>query len=341
MDIQTVEHIDPQAWDRYVLAHPHSSFFHRPTWARAVQQAYGHAPVHLAAADAGRLVGILPLMRVQSPLAGRALVSLPYATYGGILADDSDISRALLTAAQQLARDQRADYIELRHRLPSGLDLPEFGRYDTFRRELPEQSEDVLAWLPKKARAEARKAAATLTAETGPHLLETVYALYARTLRRLGSPNYRLELFRRLRDAYGDDCLCLLIRRDVEPLAGVVSFIFRDEITPYFSGSTDAGRHLSASNLMYLRLMEHAVRRGLRWFDFNRTRRDNAGPHDFKRHHGFQPTPLHYQVSLARSQHRPEMSPSSRRFAAARQLWRRLPLWVTRPAGAYVTKWIP
>ncbi|MHC4984281.1 MAG: GNAT family N-acetyltransferase, partial [Planctomycetota bacterium] len=233
---------------------------------------------------------------------------------------------------------------ELRHRDPSGLDLPEIGHYDTFRKPLPDSPADVLPALPRKTRAAIRNGLDELgpgCAVISPELLETVYELYACTLRRLGSPNYRRKLFHALQAEYGDDCVCAAVRDNGRFVAGVVSFVFRDEIVPYFSGSLPEAMAKRANNVMYLRLMEYAVRRKLRLFDFNRTRRDNRGPYDFKRHHGFAPAPLHYQVFLNRAKKMPNLSPSNCRYALAGKLWRKMPLWLTKRAGQRITKWIP
>ena len=332
---------DAQAWDTFVRQHPQGTVFHRPAWSQAVRSAYKHRPVHLTAWRGGDLVGICPLFLVDSVFVGRALVSIPYATYGGILADDAAARRELLTAAQELAGDVGAAYVDLRHRDVNELDLPAVDRYDTFRKELPGRAEDVLPSFPKKARAAARSGLECLTVQVGDHLLGAVYHLYARTMRRLGSPNFRRRLFDAIQQSYGPESACLVVFHDGRPVAGVMSLVFRNEIVPYFSGSTAQGRALGASNVMYLKLMEYAIERGLRWFDFNRTRRDNAGPHSFKRHLGFEPTPLHYQIWMNGPAEAPNLTPSNRAFALAGRVWRHLPLWVTRPAGAAITKWIP
>ena len=335
---------DGKAWEDYVRTHPLATVFHELAWSRAVERAYGHRPVHVTAWLDGRLVGVLPLFFVKSVFVGRVLVSIPYATYGGILADSDGIAEAILRFAGDLSRRYDVEYLELRNRDANNLGLPEIGRYDTFRKELPGDPDEVLPGLPRKTRAATRKGIKWLgpgAIRMGPEWVDTIYELYAITMRRLGSPNYRRRLFHDLLKAFGEDCICLLVTDHGAPIAGVVSFVFRDEIVPYFSGSLEAGMHSNANNVMYLRLMEYAIRRGLRWFDFNRTRRDNRGPYDFKRHHGFEPTPLHYQVSLNRSKQLPNLSPSNRRFALAGQVWRRLPLCVTKFAGGQITKWIP
>jgi len=335
---------DASAWEDYVRAHPSATVFHRLAWSDAVEKVYRHSPVHVTAWSEGKLVGLLPLFFVKSLFVGRVLVSVPYATYGGILADSDEIAGALLGFAEDLSRRHEAEYLELRHRDPNRLGLPEMDRYDTFRKELPHDPDEVLSGLPRKTRAATRKGIEWLGPDAvamGPELLDTIYRLYAVTLRRLGSPNYQRAFFHELLKCFGEDCVCLVVRESGTPVAGVVSFVFRDEIVPYFSGSTDAGMTRNANNVMYLRLMEYAITRGLRRFDFNRTRRDNSGPYDFKRHHGFEPTPLHYQFSLNRSNELPNLSPSNRKFALAGRIWRRLPLWMTKAVGGRITKWIP
>jgi len=344
LEIRAAGEADEAAWERYVQAAPAATVFHRPAWSKAVEAAYGHLPLHLLAWRDGQVAGVLPLFLVKSIFVGKVLVSIPYATYGGIVSDGPEVSRALLAAGQELCRRHDAQYLELRHRDSSGLDLPVLDRYDTFRKALPREPSAVLEQLPRKTRAAARKGIEGLGPEAvsfGRQHLQTIYGLYAWTLRRLGSPNYRRELFTRLDELYGDDCVCLLVRDGGEPLAGVVSFRFRDELVPYFSGSTEAGMEKGANNVMYVRLMEHAVRSGLRWFDFNRTRRDNHGPHAFKRYHGFEPAPLHYQVSLYKATALPDLSPSNSKYKLAGRIWRKLPLWVTQRAGATISKWIP
>ncbi|MBM4020619.1 MAG: FemAB family PEP-CTERM system-associated protein [Planctomycetes bacterium] len=343
-EVKRADERDAGPWDAYAAGHPAGTVFHKLAWSRAVQAAYGHEPLHLLARSEGHICGVLPLFLVKSLLAGRLLVSVPYATYGGILADSHEAAAALLASARDLCRQFRARYLELRHREPSGLDLPEMDRYDTFRKSLPERAEDVMATLPRKTRAAARNGLKRLGDDctaVGREWLDTVYDLYSVTLRRLGSPNYSRGLFHALLREYGDDCVPLVVRDGGRPIAGVVSFVFRDEIVPYFSGSLDVGMEKDANNVMYVRLMEYAVGRGLRRFDFNRTRRDNRGPYDFKRHHGFEPTPLHYQFYLSGGGELPNFTPSNEKYALAGRLWRRLPLWLTRTAGARITKWVP
>ncbi len=331
-------------WETYVRSNSSGTVFHLPQWSRAVQKAYGHQPCHLTAWQGSRMVGVLPLFLVKSMFVGRVLISVPYATYGGVVADSPQIAERIADKAKELCNRFAVNYMELRNRDSSDLDLPEVGRYDTFRKELPGHVGKVLENLPRKARAAARNGLKILgqdCTEINPELIDTVYDLYAYSLRRLGSPNFNKKLFAALQEEFADDYICLVVWDKIKPIAGVVSFIFGDEIVPYFSGARPCGFAKNANNVMYLRLMEYGVNRGLKQFDFNRTRRDNRGPYDFKRHHGFEPSPLHYQFFLNNGGELPNLSPSNRKYALAGKVWRRMPIWFTRTAGSHLTKWIP
>ena len=64
-------------------------------------------PIYFAARREGTIVGVLPTVLLNSWLFGRALVSLPFLNYGGVLADDDAAARALLDAAMDTARARR------------------------------------------------------------------------------------------------------------------------------------------------------------------------------------------------------------------------------------------
>ncbi len=350
----TVRELDAAArgrWDEYVRAHPEATFFHTPVWQDAVEAAFGHASCALGAWRGERLAGVFPLFRVESRLAGRILVSTPYAVYGGTLADDAACHRALLEAALERARDMRARWVDIRSETARWGDLPVVTRYVTFRRRLPGDPAEVLARLPRKARAAARHARERFGLQVvfGDEHLPAVWELYSRSMRRLGSLNYPPGFFEALvrstpagsadPEAPGHR-VQLVLHRD-RPVAGVLSFTFRGVMMPYFSGCDERFEKYHPNHLMYLAAMEEAVRMGCRVFDFGRSRADNTGACDFKRFQGFQPRPLEYQYAPLRGTEAPDLHPDNPRLAVARRLWPRLPLAVTRPLGAWLARSIP
>ena len=85
-------------------------------------------------------------------------------------------------------------------------------------------------------------------------------------------------------------------------LAAMMSFLWRDTISIYYIGvAEDANRECSATNFLTTSVAEWAVERGLRYYDWGRSRKD-SGAFQFKKNQGAQPSDLHYQFQLVRSE---------------------------------------
>ena len=117
----------------------------------------------------------------------------------------------------------------------------------------------------------------------------------------------------------------------------VFSFYFRDEVLPYFGGGTDEARAFSAFDRMYWELMVHAADRGVRHYDFGRSR-VGTGSYRFKKHWGFEPEPLAYQYDLVASPELPNKTPDNPRFDLAIKVWKHLPLAVTNRVGPWLSR---
>jgi FemAB-related protein (PEP-CTERM system-associated) len=341
------------AWSAYVESAPRATLFHHPLWSEAVQAVFGHRPLHLVAKRGSSVVGLLPLMEVRSLLAGRLLVSVPYATYGGILADDEDVRDALASEAVWLARRRGARVLELRSAQATIPGFQRDERYAGFFRALPERLEDLQTFLPRKARAAARQARQreqlTVRHDTGGtdigsaalQPVELVWSLYARNMRRLGSLAYPRRFFTELVHRLQKRAWVTTVWRDRRPIAGLLSFVFGDTVMPYFVGVDERVRRTGCTNLLYLAVMERAVVCGLRRFDLGRSRRANRGSFAFKRNQGFEPQVLGYQRFVPPGRKAPDLTPSNPRFAVARRLWRHLPLSLACGLGGRLSRWIP
>lgn len=350
IQVKALDSASESAWEIYVAGHPSGTLFHTLVWRNAVEEAFGHSSRYLCAWREHQLVGVFPLTQVASYLAGTILVSVPYAVYGGVLADDDEARIALLDRAQELAEQTRAQWIDIRSIDPQWPHLPVVRRYVTFRKHLPEHAAQVLNELPRKARAAARQARERfqLHARFDDGQLNLVWSLYSQSMRRLASPNYPRAFFASLIRQTGTTDSPLPIRHLVQvvmhrerPIAGLISFIYRGTLMPYFAGCDERFNKYHPNNFLYLTAMEQAVELGCREFDFGRSRIDNSGAYDFKRFQGFEPTPLSYQYYVPRGGRTPDLHPDNGRLALARRVWPRLPLAVTRPLGAWLAKSIP
>jgi FemAB-related protein (PEP-CTERM system-associated) len=328
-------------WDAVVRSAPDGTPFHLTAWKRAVEQALGFRAHYLLARADGRIEGVLPLFETRDLRGRRVLLSVPYGVYGGVCATSDRARQALVGAARELGRARGVAYVELRHRRDPGLGLPTKALYVTFRRPLAATDEENARLIPRKQRRMTRLGSRYgLQAEIGRDHFDTFYAIYAQNLHHLGSPVYPRRLLRAVFEAFDKDCQLLSVWKDGRMVAGVLTLYYEDQVLPYWGGARREAFGYAVNDFMYWELMRDAARRGYRLFDFGRSR-VGTGAYDFKRHWGFEPAPLPYQYVLLRSRRLPDFSPSNPRFSLATRLWKRLPFWVTRRLGPFVTRYLP
>jgi FemAB-related protein (PEP-CTERM system-associated) len=324
--------------DRFVARHKLGSPFHETRWLDLVRATFRFETQTLVAWRGRDVAGVLPLALVTAPLTGRRLVSVPFGVYGGILAADDEALGALDEAAVLLAKRTSARFLELRWLGPGPTHHESLALYETYRRELPQSADEVLGLVPRKARAEARKARDRhdLKFVGGPALFDDFY-----NKRSLGSPVFAPSYFRRLLDLFGPRATLNGIRAPDGPLlAAVLSLRDATTIYPYYSGAAPGIDKLGANNAMYVGLMEDAVTQGLRTFDFGRSRA-GSGPAAFKHHMGFEPTPLDYQFHFPHGGHPPRINPDNPRMQLPRRILASMPVWLARLVGPAVMRNVP
>ncbi|MGE5723038.1 MAG: GNAT family N-acetyltransferase, partial [Sphingomonadales bacterium] len=244
--------------DSFIAAHPGAQLFHRPQWSFAVERGCGQRGHLLLAEDGeGRIAGLLPLTAVRSPLFGSALVSSGFGVGGGILAEEASIETLLADAASALAVELGCASVELRGGpVPAGFE-PREGLHAGFERGLPAGDEAILKAIPRKQRAEVRRAQGngmTVTVGRGAEDRRAHFRSYAESVRNLGTPVFPPALFGAMLDAFGEDADILTIWKDGRPVASVLSFYFRGTVFPYWGGGTREARALRANELLYFEL---------------------------------------------------------------------------------------
>ncbi len=346
-DVRLLEFADCQAWDEFVLRHPHGSPFHLTAWKNSIEETFGYRPFYLLASGGACVRGVLPLFLVRNFLLGKALISSPFAVYGGILADSPEAAGALRERLKRLARDLSVDYAELRNAWPeqcadngdSG--FTRVSRYVTFTQQIGPDEQAILDAIPRKTRYMVRKALRHpffTRRAAGP---STFVDLYTRNLRRLGTPSFPAKHFAALIRNYGESLDIREVCLGDKVAAAVMTFYFRDQILPYYGASDPRYHEFAPNNFMYFDLMRWGGRHGFRIFDFGRSKKQESGSFDFKAHWGMQVRELPYEILLNKRRSLPNYSPNNPRFRLAIRVWQHLPLPVTRILGPMLLKLVP
>ncbi len=328
---------DVRHWDAYVQAHPDATFFHRAGWKRVIEDAFGHRTHFLLAERGGEIVGVLPLAEIRSRLFGHSLGSLPFCAYGGILADHDAAYRALDAAAQALAQRLNVGALEYRNLAAQHAHWPTKDLYVTFRKAIAPEIEANMNAIPRKQRAMVRKGIkAGLVGEIDSDTMR-FFEAYSASVHRLGTPVFSRRYFRLLKEEFGDHCEVLTITLEGRLIASVLSFYFRDEVLPYYGGGVAAARAVAGNDFLYWDLMRRACERGIKVFDFGRSKR-GTGSFDFKKNWGFEPAPLYYEYFLVKDREVPEINPLNPKYRLFIQAWKKMPLPLANAIGPHIVK---
>ena len=246
--------------------------------------------------------------------------------------DTAEAGDALEKEAEVLANRLGVEHLELRNMAARHADWPTQDLYVTFRKEiLPEEEANMLA-IPRKQRAMVRKGIKNELRSEIDTSVDRFFALYADNVHRHGTPALSKRYFQALQKEFGDDCEILtVLGPDGRALSSVLSFYFRDEVLPYYAGDDVAARDLAANDFKYWELMRRACTRGLKVFDYGRSKKD-TGPYSFKKNWGFEPQQLHYEYELVGCDSVPQKNPMNAKYTRVIEAWKRLPkpvaLWL-------------
>ena len=333
---------DLNGWDDFVRDCPESTFAHQAAWRSILGDVLGHECLYLEARDgAGCMQGVLPLVRVRGPV-GHFLVSVPFVNDGGPVG--SPVARlALAEHALTIAKTTRAGVLELRSREPIDSErLASSFRKVAVHLRLPETVEALWSQTFKaKLRSQIRRPGKEgMTAHVGHEQLDAFYAVFSRNMRDLGTPVLPRGFFESLVAAFGNAILIACVRtKEGQPVAASFCMTWRDEMEVTWASSLREFNPQSPNMLLYATMMEQAVTRGVRVFNFGRST-PGAATHRFKQQWGGQDVPLPW-AAWSRSGANGPPSGDSKAFRLAVAVWQRLPLAVANRVGPRLSRFIP
>jgi len=355
-----------------------ASLFHLTGWKDAIERTFGHKQRYIMAMRDEKILGILPLFEIKSRPFGHALVSVPFGVYGGISANSKEVYDRLKGSAELLARLIGVGYLEFRSVLSQSLfncsncsvapldgndannsniskNSPVLNSlndsnssnwltkdlYVTFQRPIFDTSDKNFDAIPRKQRRMIRQGMKYgLSSKIGGiEDLEKFYFIYARNVRDLGSPVFPIIFFKALMENFRDSFI-LTVWKDGKMVAGVLTFVFKDTLMPYYGGGLKDYSQYAINDFMYWELMKYGCKKGYKVFDFGRSKKD-TGSYHFKRHWGFEPEELKYYCYLVKANVMPNVSPVNPKYKLFINIWKRLPLPVTNWLGPKLVRGIP
>lgn len=344
-DTLTTSHtsdIDLTQWQKFVDSTDHSTVYHDARWKQLIERNFKHNLHTITCTDSNdTLVGVLPLVHLNSRQFGSFTISMPYFNYGGPLARSAEAEQALMTHAANLSDELGCSHMEIREtRTRSGWQATQ--RKVSMILPLPATDEILDSDLGTKLRAQVNKARThQLTVSFGGvELLDSFYQVFSRNMRDLGTPVYGKAFFRDILDTFPDNAFLAIASQNGTPLA--VGFLLghKDKLEIPWASSIRSKNHLGANMLMYREILKEAIQRDFKFFDFGRSTRE-AATHRFKKQWGAREHDLHWHYWTRGGEKVPELNPDNPKFKLAIKVWQLLPVAITRIIGPPVARNLP
>jgi len=298
-EVAVINPLQYPAWDQLVAAHPDGAFFHGTAWARVLHETYGHQAAYFGSVQAGRLLGVLPTMEVDSLLTGRRGISLPFSDECNVLSSETVSAGQLFETCLAHGRKRGWRSFESRGMAEGmGRATPSLKFY-SHRIELGRGADALWAGFKSRVRTPVRRAqeaGVKITFETGPEAIQDYYLLHGRTRRKHGLPPQPFSFFRNIQQhvlARGLGWIAVARWEGKVVAAGVFVHLGKRALHK-FGASEPALQHLCANHLLMWETIQRCCGLGFDSLDLGRTSIGNEGLRQFKLGFGTRESEIRY-----------------------------------------------
>ena len=331
-------------WDRYVMDNDGATCYHLIGWKEVIEKSFGHRTWYLFSHDnTGSINGILPIVHLKSVLFGSFGISMPFLNYGGICANDDETCRDLMREAGVIAGIAGMKHMELRHCNNVLPEMPVKTSKVAMRLQLPAKYEELKGSFGSKLRSQIKRAVkeGMYTRLGGIEELKNFYDVFSRNMRDLGTPVYARKFFHNILSAFPENTrICTVYAKDAVPVASGFLIGFRDVLEIPWASSLRSFNRFGPNMLLYSTALEFACSEGYRIFDFGRST-PGEGTYKFKEQWGAKPQQLYWHYWMENGEPIPEINPHNPKYRLAINIWRHLPLALTKLVGPPVVKNLP
>ena len=242
-----------------------------------------------------------------------------------------------------LADSLDVQYLELRHEVE--ISHPALTERLTskvhMRLALPSSADDLWRQFDPKVRNQIRKAEKQgLTVNWGgSDLLPDFYRVFSHNMRDLGTPVFGRRLFQCILAEFPECADVCVVRLKRRPIAAALLIHGRSMSEVPSASSLRRYNSTNANMLMYWHLLQRAIQRGQAAFDFGRSGVDSR-TFRFKKQWGAMPEPAVWQYYVRKGTVQ-DMRPENEKYRRLINIWRRLPVSLTRIVGPTIVRGIP
>jgi FemAB-related protein (PEP-CTERM system-associated) len=347
MIITTIGRSNFPEWDGYLLGRDIQYPYFLSSFREVIEETFGHQAVYLIAWDGTNVRGVLPIFFMRSRLFGRLFATLPFFTYGGVVADDPVTRAALLNRGVEEARCRNASFWIIRQG-DEGQQADVEGRGGFYLRSdkanvllsLPGSEQELWGGFQSKLRSQIRRAEKNgLVCRDGDQEeIGSFYRVFSSNMRDLGTPVYPLRFFSSILEKWEKSRIFTIWKGGI-PVGGAFLIGWRDRLEIPWASTDRKYNSLAPNMLLYASVLRYAIREGYKVFDFGRST-PGEGTHKFKLQWGGQEHRLPWLYWAADGEP-PVLNRRNRKFTLLSELWKKMPLPAAQLLGPLVIRNIP
>lgn len=336
MEIYELQRDEEIEWSEYVSRSNSSTFYHQIGWKNVIERTYGHKPIYLIAKQNEEIKGILPLFLSESRVFGKKLVSIPFAPYGGICADDEYTEGLIVEAAKEIARLKNVDFLEIRETKTYN-NFVVNRSYVTYIIDLDKNIENVWNRIKRDRRRNIKKANKLGLEINWNATINDFYTVHSRTMRDLGTPVHGIDFFKNCVEEFPNNTKVLTASYENKLIACQLLFYHKDTIIAAWGSSFKEYNMCNADQLIIWEVIKEGCNKGYKYFDFGRCLR-NTGVYKYKERWGGHFEQLYYNYYLNSIDKIPDVGQTNQKRRMFAKGWSLLPLPMANHFGPKLRK---
>jgi FemAB-related protein (PEP-CTERM system-associated) len=315
---------------------------HIPLWNDMIEKAFGHKGYYLVARENDQICGVLPLTHVRSRLFGNRMISQPFSDYGGALVVHPGALDALYHRAVEIAGQNRCESVEFRNTAALPYELHMRTDKISMCLALAQDPQEVWKGLRHKTRNRVSKAQreGLVVTSGGQELLDEFYQVWTVRMHELGTPCYPRKLFSSIMETFPNMARIFLAKLNGTTTAVLFAYTFKSWVQCSWGAALRDYDEMGPNYILNWGAIEYYCGQGMKWFDFGRST-VGSGQHTFKERWGASPIDLHWQYWTPPGQQLRLANPDDERYRGKVEMWKKLPLWVSRVIGPVISPALP
>lgn len=285
-------------------------------------------------------MGAFNAVEVSHSLFGHYATTAPFGTDGGFYPIGFIDRSVSMGEIKRLVIEKNLDYLCIRSRTH---DLSEYGfdvdrGYATYTLSFKGSMWDRLKLFSSKTRGHIRKAEKECFSIFYSHSVEDFYEVYSEHMRDLGSPAHSLQFLKSLLELCKEAKLILIKKKD-EVIGGSIISTLDKVFSPLMTTVSKRYSKQCANYDLYWFMIREAILGGFHIFDFGRSRK-GSNNEVFKMNWNPTVVPIYYNYLMRFDRKPPFVDPRNPRYRVPIEIWKRLPLALTRRIGSSIIKGI-